>query len=207
MANCAQPRLAVVEQEYTRDLLNTATIVYAAIKANGSDWYTQYVINNLSIGDTHKLRYIISVDSCANMHVFSRMAIPEVIEGLQKAISYINEHQLPFYSCSIGFNILKRTCDSLTRADIVKAIHSTTTGNPSTPFGSIANGWHYSWGNFSKGVYDIYAQKESSYGKQPKSFADWLFEQMKQCLSQPIESSLDYGVTNEDFCSNNYKCP
>lgn len=201
-----QARLAILSKELLNTDINAAVISNILLKIKGDEWYEKYVLENIRSEDQpvgrQKVSFTIFVDSCGMMKMYPRSCtINEINEGLKEAIKYIEDNHTIIYSYSGGFARLLHENKYTTKQDIINEIHSGNNyHNDNLPFTIIANGWISYVGGFTPIYYDFYVEDEKKAGRNPKSHIEWLKEKIDYYLSLPIKSSLDYGITNEDFC-------
>lgn len=202
-----QARLAILNKELLDADINAAVISNILLKIKGDDWYEKYVLENINSEDQplgrRKVSFTISVDSCGIMKMYPRSCtIKEVNEGLKEAIEYIEENHTIIYCYSSRFAQLLHENKCPTRKDVIREIHlGNNYYNNNLPFAIIANGWISYVGGVTPIDYTFYVEREKEMGNNPKTHIQWLKEKIDYYLSLPIKSSLDYGITNMDFCS------
>ena len=197
----AQARLAVVNVKKNVVEHNVAMISYAALKANGDDWYQKYVIDNIltgSVENRRKISFYLKIDSCGIVYINTRsLTMPEIVEGLYKTKTYIEKHNLIFYAFNIGYNSLLTSEMIKSHESISASIHRF--GEFSVAFWNIMNGWFpLEYG--TPYSYKYYVEEEIASAREPLTYLEWLKAKINYYISCPIESSLDYGITNEVFC-------
>lgn len=197
----AQAQLAVVNVEKNVVEHNVAMISHAALKANGDDWYQKYVINNILTGhveNRRKISFYLEIDSCGIVHINTRsLTMPEIVEGLYKTKAYIEKKNLIFYAYNLGYRSLLTSEKIKSRENIFASIHRF--GEFSDAFWSITNGWFpLEYG--APYNYKCYVEEEIASAREPLTYLEWLKMKINYYISCPIESSLDYGITNDVFC-------
>lgn len=196
-----QARLAVINDWYTGVKINAVIISDIIFKIKGEEWYEKYVLENITSEDQplgrQKVSFGIIVDSCGIMQLKTRnITITEIKEGLTEVIKYIEDNHIIIYKYSGSFARLLYENKSPTKQDVINMIHF----EANAPFIVITNEWISYTPDFTPINYDFYIDDEKNAGRNPKSYIEWLKEKIDYYLSLPIKSSLDYGITNEDFC-------
>ena len=67
-------------------------------------------------------------------------------------------------------------------------------------FQSPGNLWFFTLPENSFIQYDKYVEHEILQNRTPLSYMDWLIVKVEYYISLPVNSSLDYGITDKDFC-------
>ena len=111
----------------------------------------------------------------------------------------------------IGFysddEILEIIDDEFIEEDISKDLISNTIKqyirkSQSPYFINITYPWICMHQLYSRKRYEYYVADMNKKGFKPLGITGWIKMKIKQDLAEPIKSSLDYGITNDDFLLN-----
>lgn len=195
----SQARLALTTNFNHNDLYkykNSAIISKIILEQKGELWYE----NLLSQLSSKQLSHAIIVNLCGNLTLSARSTMPlDVKIAIQNSIKYIENNHIVIYGNWGYYDIFMREHDYITPQNICNII-SQEKRRELNEFGLFGNEWFFSLPGNQKFNYDFYVEDEKKAGRNPKSHIEWLKEKINYYLSLPIKSSLDYGITNEDFC-------
>lgn len=203
----SQAQLVVANNSEISLYKNCAILSDIMLMIKGDEWYKKYIIENIISLDQplgrRKVSFTISVDSCGNMKMYPRSCtIKEINEGLKEAIEYIENNHVTIYAYNSYFARLLQNNKCATKQDVINAIClKEYSCNEGLPFTNITNGWMlYVPGPINHTSYDNYIQDKKKKGRNKEIELEWIKAKIDYYLSLPIKSSLDYGITNEDFC-------
>lgn len=195
----SQARLALTTNFNYNDLYkykNSAIISKIILEQKGELWY-ENLVTQLS---SKQLSHVIIVNLCGNLTLFAKSTMPlDVKIAIQNSIKYIENNHIVIYGNWGYYDIFMREHDCITPQNIYNII-SQEKRRELNEFGLFGNEWFFFLPGNQKFNYDFYVEDEKRAGRIPKSHIEWLKEKIDYYLSLPIKSSLDYGITNEDFC-------
>lgn len=195
----SQARLALAANYNYNDLYlykNSAIISKIILEQKGELWYE----NLMTQFSPKQLSHVITVNMCGDLILSAKSAMPSDIKNvLQYLIKYIENNQIVIYGNWGFYDIFMREHDYVTPIDLCNII-SQEGRSKWNVFVVIANGWFFYLPGNQNFNYEFYIENEKRAGRKPKSHIEWIKAKIDYYLSLPIESSLDYGITNEDFC-------
>ncbi len=183
---------------------NLAIISDAIIKIKGPDWFKENIINNC-YGERHERANIIctmSIDYFGNIEfIFPQITKNDSIQATMKKVAELleNEHVI-FYEYngyfSSHFKRLKSKSKNNIKNLIIEYIKKTTP----TSFLSFYNPWICSFPPYFPNVsYESYVKEIENKGLKALDYPDWLIEKIQTDMRIPIQSTIDYGIKNDDF--------
>lgn len=205
----SQVRLALTNKQTTIPYM-TALIYDIMIKLKGDDWVVQNIITPLSEKQYKKFRNRCEVyaDGIICFYPINTKSSPEFIQALNEVALYLEKHhaviyrEFDLYSLSdinnVKYYAVPYYRDFLLREKeriATESIQSSLIHRMVPVFSGYTNCtpiefiWHY--------------QDLPEIEKSKLTIIDYLKQEFDKILSQPIKSTLDYGITNEDFWSNN----
>lgn len=192
----AQAKLALTVSQYDSAIRNACLVSDLLIKQKGDEWYNTNILKTTDLGICS-----FCMKANCNGQIFisaPRIKNKEIVVALEDIANYIEKHHLTIYvSCGIPFRMESK-------GDIEKSIKQYLDYYKNTEFYflcgcclwpsrmeiKMSDNWYKKY----------YVEDEKKAGRNPKSHIEWLKEKIDYYLSLPIKSSLDYGITNEDFC-------
>lgn len=191
-----QVRIAFLE-EYQNDYnINSAIICDIMLKLKGFEWYDTHVLN-VKNKRTINSNFEVSYDGKVRFYC-QDTTNTELKKVLIKVTEYMETYHTTLYVYDKEYlKLLKqpRLQNNHIKWGLSKVI--TSRKQYYSNLIDINNPLLL----FTKSRYDNYVELEKEQKKLPLSCGDWMKMKILELNKEPIKSSLDYGITNDDFLS------
>lgn len=198
----AQAKLALTTNFGYKDTYiykNSALISKILLTQYGDKWYEENLLSNRS--DISKIRLYMVIDMCGYFTIRktgSRMS-EEVKDAILKVLNIIEQEHIVVYGNWAYYDLFIKNHKSVMSQDMPDIILQEKAFGIEW-FEIFPNNWFFLFPPNTSLNYKFYADESLASGIEPLSYLDWLKQKIEYYMALPIESSLDYGITNEDFC-------
>ena len=192
-----QARIAFLEKNQNDYILNSAIICDVMIKLKGFEWYDTHILN---VENKRTINTNFEVSYNGKIKFYSKDTTnTELYKVFLEVIEYMESHHVILYIYDIDYiKLIKqpRLQDRHIKWDLVKVINSRK------QYYSNLIDVHNPLILFTKRGYEIYVELERKRKKVPLSCRKWIESEISKLINIPIKSSIDYGITNDDFLLN-----
>ncbi len=203
----SQARLALMTNfgySYLIHYKNGATIFKILLDQKGAQWCNDILISEWQQKGPNRIGYHIKVDLCGNVTIFDKyIKNHEVKEAMNDVVDYINKNHIIIYGWWAEYDSYMREHHSINSQgfkEVYAKHYRGTSQNYPYNFQSPGNLWFFTLPENSFIQYDKYVEHEILQNRTPLSYMDWLIVKVEYYISLPVNSSLDYGITDKDFC-------
>lgn len=200
----AQARLALTTNfDYSDAFLykNLAEISNILLNQNGDEWYEENLLKHVNdVKNLKNIRFNLVISTCGYLKIApSSNLTSEVRNAILNAFKIIEQKQIPLYYNWWYYDQLIRAGKSITARDLQRVWGQSSA---SVNFGGYFYAWFFLLPGNEIVSYKYYVEEEIASAREPLTYLEWLKAKINYYISCPIESSLDYGITNEVFCPN-----
>lgn len=183
---------------------NLAIISDAIIKIKGPDWFKENIIKNC-YGTKQERAHLVchmKVDYLGNVQFeFPDYSKNDSLKALMKSVEdFIISNHIIFYQYNTEVSKILKSTNS--KDLISNTIKQYIRKSQSPYFINITYPWICMHQLYSRKRYEYYVADMNKKGFKPLGITGWIKMKIKQDLAEPIKSSLDYGITNDDFLLN-----
>jgi len=189
-----QVRIAFIENNQNDYIINSAIICNVLLELQGFEWYDMYILNvknkrtiNSNFEVTYNGKFEFYIQDTTNT---------ELKNALKKVTKYMEAHHIILYVYDKNYiKLLKQP--RLQNNHIKWGLQNVI--NSRKQYYSKLIDINNPLLLFTKRRYEIYVKLERERTHTPLSCRKWIESEISKLVSIPIKSSLDYGITNDDF--------
>jgi len=206
----AQAKLAFIQDRDNQQIpdlayfRNLAILSDVIIKIKGVNWYEENIIKNC-YGTKQERAHLVchmKVDYLGNVQFeFPDYSKNDSLKALMKSVEdFIISNHIIFYQYNTEVSKILKSTNS--KDLISNTIKQYIRKSQSPYFINITYPWICMHQLYSRKRYEYYVADMNKKGFKPLGITGWIKMKIKQDLAEPIKSSLDYGITNDDFLLN-----